>query len=217
MLDIATFVLGPVMTNVYLVADRESQQAVVIDPAWDGEVIVEAARKRGWEISAIWITHAHFDHIAGAAAIIKSSLGAPTRSKSPFPVALHASDLPLWNAQGGAPYFGLRIDPVPAPTLMLTHATPLTIGSTRFEVRHCPGHTPGHVIFYCAQEKVVFCGDVIFEGSIGRTDLPGGDFNTLIHSIRSQILTLPDDTRLFSGHGSPTTVGKERLENPFVL
>lgn len=113
--------------------------------------------------------------------------------------------------------FGMRIDPGPEPTVDLKHGMILRLGGNQFEVRHAPGHTRGHVILYCAEEKVVFCGDVIFQGSIGRTDLPGGDFNTLIQSIRTQILTLPDDTRLLSGHGPETTVGQERRFNPFLL
>jgi hydroxyacylglutathione hydrolase len=99
----------------------------------------------------------------------------------------------------------------------LTHGQLLSLGGYQFEVRHTPGHTAGHVVFYCAEEKVLFCGDVIFEGSIGRTDLLGGDYNTLMNSIHTQILTLPDETRLLSGHGGETTVGIERRFNPFLI
>ena len=113
-------------------------------------------------------------------------------------------------------YFGMRIATGPEPTNHLEHGQILTLGDRAFEVRHCPGHTPGHVVFYCAAEKVLFSGDVIFWGSIGRTDLPGGDYDALIHSIYSQILTLPNETRLLSGHGGETTVGFERRENPFL-
>ena len=110
----------------------------------------------------------------------------------------------------------MRIDPGPRPALWLAQGQKLAVGDYSFEVRHSPGHTPGHVIFVCAQEKVVFCGDVIFMGSIGRTDLPGGSYTTLLQSIHQNILTLPDDTRLLSGHGPETTVEQERQTNPFL-
>ncbi|MBN1146509.1 MAG: MBL fold metallo-hydrolase [Anaerolineales bacterium] len=209
MLEIISFEMGPVMTNVYLVADSESKQAVVIDPAWDGELVVEAALGRGWRIDDIWLTHAHFDHMAGVAGII-AELDPPPQ------VALHPADLPLWRLQGGAPFFGMHIDPGPEPGARLAHGQVLRLGSHAFEVRHAPGHTPGHVVFYSHAEKLVFCGDVIFSGSIGRTDLPGGDYHTLIASIHSQILSLADETRLLCGHGPETTVGEERAENPFL-
>jgi hydroxyacylglutathione hydrolase len=111
----------------------------------------------------------------------------------------------------------MHIDPGPEPTIDLKHGQILRLGGNQFEVRHAPGHTQGHVMFYCPAEIVLFCGDVIFEGSIGRTDLPGGDFDTLISSIRSQILSLPDNTRLLSGHGPETTVGMERRSNPYLV
>lgn len=209
MLHTLTFQLGPVLTNAYLVGDTESKQAVVIDPAWDGQVIAAAAEKQSWQITAIWLTHAHFDHIGGTADLVK-------RVDPPPPIALHPLDRPLWEQQGGAPFFGMRIDPGPEPTIELQHGQILELGEQRFEVRHAPGHTPGHVVFYCASAAVTFCGDVIFNNGIGRTDLPGGSYQGLLNSIRTQILTLPDDTRLLSGHGSETTVGRERKTNPFL-
>ena len=99
---------------------------------------------------------------------------------------------------------------------MLEHGQQLHLGYNLLEVRHAPGHTPGHVIFYCAAAEVAFCGDVIFQMGIGRTDLPGGDYDTLMRSIQEQVLTMPDETRLFSGHGPETTVGLERRMNPFL-
>lgn len=210
MLEIVSFTLGSVMTNVYLIADPLTGEAVVIDPADEGEIIVAEARRRNWRIGSIWLTHAHFDHLAGAGAV--ADLANP-----PPPIAMHSDDYPLWRMQGGAPYFGMRIDPGPEPTIQLHHGDTLWVGGNQFEVRHTPGHTRGHVIFYCKQEKVVFCGDVIFQGSIGRTDLPGGDYDTLIRSIENQILSLPDETRLLSGHGPETSVGRERRTNPFLI
>jgi glyoxylase-like metal-dependent hydrolase (beta-lactamase superfamily II) len=209
MLSILPLTLGPVETNAYLLADAQSGEAAVIDPAWDGARIVAAAQQRGWRIAHIWLTHAHFDHLGGAAAVADLSQPVPQ-------VALHPADQPLWRMEGGAPLFGFRIDPGPEPTIDLLHGMLLTLGAYQLEVRHAPGHAPGHVIFYCAQAKAAFVGDVIFAGSIGRTDLPGGSYETLLESIRSQVLSLPDDTRLLSGHGPETTVGAERETNPFL-
>jgi hydroxyacylglutathione hydrolase len=209
MLEIVRFELGPVMTNVYLIADPQTGDAVVIDPADDGEVIVAEAQEHRWRIGSIWLTHAHFDHLAGAGSVAD-------RLSPPPPVALHALDYPLWRMEGGAPFFGMHIDPGPEPTVSLEHGQQLHLGRNLLEVRHTPGHTPGHVIFYCPAAGVAFCGDVIFQMGIGRTDLPGGDYDMLIHSIQTQILTLPDETRLLSGHGPETTVGLERRMNPFL-
>jgi hydroxyacylglutathione hydrolase len=204
-----TFVLGPVETNAYLLADEVTGEAVVIDPAWDGAVIQAAAKNQGWQITQLWLTHAHFDHIGGAAALVQGAQPPPS-------LAIHPADLPLWRLQGGAPLFGLHFDPGPEPDLLLSHGQRLKVGSLEFEVRHAPGHTPGHVLFYSASECILFSGDVIFASGIGRTDLPGGDYATLMHSIQTQVLTLPDDPRLLSGHGEATTVGWERRWNPFL-
>jgi hydroxyacylglutathione hydrolase len=209
MLEIIHFVLGLADTNTYLIADEEDGTAAVIDPAWDGQVIAAAAAKRGWQIREVWITHGHFDHIAGVKAVVEGVRPAPI-------VFLHPGDLQLWRMQGGAPFFGMHIDQAPDPDSPLSHGQRLRLGSLEFEVRHAPGHTPGHVVFYCAGEKLVFCGDVIFRSGIGRTDMPGGSFPELINSIQTQVLTLPDETRLLSGHGPETTVGEERKENSFL-
>lgn len=210
MIKIVTLTLGPVQTNAYLIADPDSGEAAVIDPAWNGALIVQHAQSQGWRIGNIWLTHAHFDHLAGAA-------GVADNSSPPPPVALHPEDYPLWRAQGGAPLFGMHIDPGPEPTIDLIHGQILRVGSNQLQVRHAPGHTRGHVVLYCQTEGVCFCGDVIFQGSIGRTDLPGGDYETLMQSIHTQILSLPDETRLLSGHGPETTVGAERKSNPFLV
>jgi glyoxylase-like metal-dependent hydrolase (beta-lactamase superfamily II) len=209
LLEYIKFTLGPALTNAYLVGDPTTREAVVIDPAWDGDVILAAALQREWKIGHIWLTHAHFDHLGGAAAVADGS-------NPPPPVALHPDDYWLWRIQGGAQMFGFRIDPGPEPTIDLKHGQILRLGENEFEVRYAPGHTPGHVMFYCKAEEICFSGDVIFQMSIGRTDLPRGDYQTLIQSIENQVLTLPDNVRLLSGHGEDTTVGFEREHNPFL-
>jgi hydroxyacylglutathione hydrolase len=136
---------------------------------------------------------------------------------NPAPVvALHPYDHELWKNGGGAPLFGMQIEPGPEPTIELAHLEILHVGNIEFEVRHTPGHTPGHVVYYCAKETTIFCGDLIFQGSVGRTDLPGGDWEALTRSVLEQIFTLPDEILLLSGHGKKTTVGEEKRTNPFV-
>jgi len=209
MLEIVSFTLGPAQTNAYLVADSETKEAAVIDPAWDGHIILQAAQSRGWRIAHLWYTHAHFDHIGGAGAIADAL--------NPLPlVALHPNDHVLWRAGGGGAFFGFDIDPGPEPTIDFYQGQALRLGSVEFEVRFTPGHTPGHCILYVSSSSLCFCGDLIFAGSVGRTDLPGGNWEQLEESIRTQVFTLPDETRLPSGHGPETTVGEEKRSNPFV-
>ena len=209
MLEIVPFVLGPVQTNAYLLADAESRVAAVIDPAWDGGAILDEARRRGWRIGHLWYTHAHFDHIGGAGEIADGL--------NPLPlVALHPADHVLWRLDGGAAAFGFKIDPGPEPTIDLHDGQVLRLGAVELRVLHTPGHTPGHCIFYVAKEAVCFCGDLIFSEGVGRTDLPGGDAVQLVRSIREKVFALPEPTRLLSGHGPETTVGREKTSNPFV-
>jgi hydroxyacylglutathione hydrolase len=209
MFEIVTLVLGPVSTNCYLVADPDSKEAAVVDPAWDGHIILAEAKKRGWKIGQLWYTHAHFDHFGGAAAVADGLDPAPS-------VAFHPIERELWQNQGGAPFFGMQVDPGPEPAVEFVHGGILRLGNFEFEVRHTPGHTPGHCVFYCAQAQVLFSGDLIFQASVGRTDLPGGDWQALVESIRTQVFTLPDATRILPGHGVETTVGQEKCGNPFV-
>ena len=208
-LEIVTFTQGPAHTNAYLLGDPASKVAAVIDPSWDGAEILAAANARGWRIAHLWYTHAHFDHIGGAGAIADAL--------NPLPlVALHPADHDLWKIGGGAAKFGLTIDPGPEPTIDLFDGQTLLLGANTLTVRHTPGHTRGHVVFICDADALCFCGDLIFAGSVGRTDLPGGSHDTLLESIDRAILSLPDETTLLSGHGLATTVGVERVNNPFL-
>jgi hydroxyacylglutathione hydrolase len=199
--------LGPVQANCYLVGDEASREAVVIDPGWDADAILAQARSADLTIKAILLTHGHFDHI-GAAADVQETLK--------IPLIAHAREIDLLDAKGGADRFGFRIRSVPQPERLVAHGETIEIGTLRFEVRHVPGHTLGHVAFVEHQQRAAFVGDVLFAGSIGRTDLPGGDYDTLITSITDQLLTLPDDYKVYPGHGPPTTIGVERRTNPFL-
>ena len=208
-LEIVRFTQGPAMTNAYLIGEAGGT-AVVVDPAWDGEQIVRAADERGWRITNIWLTHAHFDHFGGAAGIDAAN---PSR----VPVALHPDDQPLWRLNGGAAVFGVTdFDPGPEPEIPLLHGMTLHLGQHTFEVRHTPGHTPGHVVLLNRDQALMLSGDLIFQGSIGRSDLPGGDGEVLLASIEREVLSLSDDVRLLPGHGPKTSVGRERRANPFL-
>ncbi len=209
MIEVLTLPLGPLETNCYLVADPLTHEAAVIDPAWDGDRILHAANERKWRIAHLWYTHAHFDHIGGAATLADALDPPPL-------VAMHPADHPLWQIGGGGSAFGYKFDPGPEPAIDLDSVQTLHLGSVRLEVRLTPGHTPGSVVFYCAEIATLFSGDLIFRHGIGRTDLPGGDWNAIMESIRKQVFILPDETRILPGHGPDTSVGEEKRNNPFV-
>ena len=208
-LSVVTLQLGPMENNTYLVADPQTGEAAVVDPSFNSLSVVEEAARHGWTLTQVWLTHAHFDHIAGVRTVAESS-------QPPLPVGLHAEDLPLWKQGGGARFFGMQVDPGPAPSITFTHGQALTLGGQTLEVRHTPGHTQGHVVLYAPGSGFVLCGDLIFYHGVGRTDLPGGNHDTLLQSIREHILTLPPTTRLLCGHGPETTVEEEEQENPFL-
>lgn len=199
--------LGPIQTNCYLVADVEARAAVVIDPGDEAARLLELLRKNAWDLKYVLLTHAHFDHI-GAVAELAAALNPP--------LAIHALEVPLLRAKGGARLFGLDIPAPPEPALLLEPGQVLACGGLTFEVLFVPGHTPGHVAFYCAQAGAVFSGDVLFQDGIGRTDLPGGDYATLMRSIKDVLLQLPPETVVYSGHGPATTLAAERQGNPFL-
>ncbi len=205
-LEVVALPNGQFVENCYLLADRRTREAVIIDPGEEPAMFLAELDTRGWTLRSIWITHAHIDHVMGVGAVHRAS-GAP--------IYLHPADLLLYD---GVPrqgeWFGLRLDPLPAPAATLEHGGFVTVGDYDFEVRHTPGHSPGSVSF--VGHGMMFGGDVLFNGSIGRTDLPGGDLTTLMQSIQHQFLALPDSTRVLAGHGPETTIGVERLTNPYL-
>ncbi len=204
---VETVTAGPAQTNCYLVGCEQTRSAVVIDPGWGASAILQAARSAELTIELILLTHGHFDHI-GAVADLKDATAAP--------IAVHAREIDWLHANGGAEAFGFKIRSVPQPERLLAHGEQIELGTLAFETRYVPGHTQGHVAFIEHQQRTAFVGDVLFAGSIGRTDLPGGDYDTLIASITEQLMSLPDDYRVFPGHGLPTTIGAERQTNPFL-
>lgn len=205
-LEVVTMPNGQFGENCYLVADRAQRQAVIIDPGEEPDTFLAELDTRAWSLAGIWLTHAHVDHVMGVGAV-KSRTGAA--------IWLHPEDRPLYDAASTqADWFGLRLDPLPPPDHRLAHGDTLTVGRFHFEVRHTPGHSPGSVSL--VGHGMAFVGDVLFAGSIGRTDLPGGDMTALLQSIHRHLLTLPDSTAVLSGHGPETTIGIERLTNPFL-
>ena len=207
-MKILSLTLGPVQTNCYIVADPETNEAIVIDPSWDGALIAKTAAEQGWQVKEIWLTHAHFDHIGGIADLVKALPEEP-------PIYLHPDDYELYKDGGSAARFGIHIESGPAPQA-LAHGQMLSVGQYTFEARHTPGHRPGHCVFYCAETSTLFSGDLLFQRSVGRTDLPGGNWADLERSIREKVYVLPDETQVYSGHGDATSVGDEKLNNPFV-
>jgi hydroxyacylglutathione hydrolase len=204
---IKTLPVGVIQTNCYIIGCEETKAGAIIDPGDEAERILDQVKALGLEIRYVLNTHAHFDHI-GANAEVVTATGAP--------LALHPADLPLLRYRGGAFYFGMDITPSPDPDIELKEGDELVVGTLRLRVICTPGHTPGHVSFYEPVAGVVFDGDVLFNDGIGRTDVPGGSLDVLLHSIREKLLTLPDETKIYPGHGPPTTVEEERSHNPWL-
>ena len=197
---------GQFVENCYLVIDEGSRECVVIDPGEEAGLILRRITEAGVRTVAIWVTHAHLDHVMGVPRLSRET-GAP--------IYLHPADRELYDhviQQGLA--FGIRVESLPPPDREFVPGETVRVGTVGFTVRHAPGHSPGSVCL--VGDGVVFTGDVLFAGSIGRTDLPGADFDTLIRSIERELLVLPDSTMVYSGHGPETTVGRERGTNPFL-
>jgi hydroxyacylglutathione hydrolase len=208
MLTIHLMTLGALQTNCYLVGCDATMNAAIIDPAWDGRRIAAAAAERGWTVTQILLTHAHFDHVGGLAEL-KEMTGAPIYTHAEAAEQLRMADR-------AAALWGFQLDAPPEPDVLIEAGQVIEVGQLRLEVLLTPGHAPGHVSFYMRDDGVLFDGDVLFQQGIGRTDLPGGDYALLMKSIREQILTLPDETSVYPGHGAPTTVRDERELNPWL-
>jgi len=204
-----TIPVTPFQQNCSLVWDDATHQAAVIDPGGDIEVLLAAVKELGLRLEQIWLTHAHIDH-AGATGTLARTLGLPIEGP-------HEADrfwidaLPQQSRMFGFP------DAEPfTPTRWLHDGDTVRIGGCELQVRHCPGHTPGHVVFFEPGTRHAFVGDVLFAGSIGRTDFPQGDFDTLVRSITTRLWPLGDEVRFTPGHGPQSTFGHERRTNPFV-
>lgn len=206
-LKILQMPLGALQTNCYLVADTNTQDAVIIDPAANAPVILEQAKP--FRVHEILLTHAHFDHVI-ASKPVKDALNVPMR--------VHQNEVAQLQAMPQrARLFGIDApDEAAVPDVFLNHGDGLDFGTLHFEVRFTPGHSPGHVIFVMPEHKIAFVGDCIFNNGIGRTDLPGADTRTLKKSIVQQILTLNDDFTLCPGHGPTTTVGQEKAHSIYL-
>lgn len=202
------FTVGPLQENCYLLADEASRKAVLVDPGDEPARLLAALEPQRLELQAIWLTHAHFDHLGALAAVL---------AVREVPVYLHPADRILYQrAAESAALWGLPLEQPQAETLALEDGQRLGLASHEVRCLHTPGHAPGHIAFYLPAEGLVLAGDALFQGSIGRTDLPFGDHGQLIRSIRDKLLTLPDETVVYPGHGPETTVGAERRHNPFL-
>ena len=199
-------IVGPLQVNCFILADEKTKDAVVIDPGDDAENILKIIKEKGFKVRYIVNTHGHFDHV-GANKAIKDATGAQ--------LLIHEGDAPvLAAAQQHSLAFGMLPVSSPPADRYLKHGDVITAGEVSLKVLHTPGHSPGGI---CLLEKgMVFTGDALFAGSIGRTDLPGGDLLTLLRAIKTNLMTLPDETKIFCGHGPASTIGDERQENPFL-
>ena len=202
---IRTLTVGPLEENAYLVVDETTRRAVLIDPGEEAARLLGAVRDDRAELDAIWLTHAHVDHVGAIAGIVR---------EAPVPIYLHPHERPIYDsaAQHGM-VFGLRVEQPPPPNRELADGDSLYVGTLRFAVLHVPGHAPGHVMIH--GNGVAFVGDCLFAGSVGRTDLPLADGAQLERSL-DRICALPDETIVYPGHGPATSVGREKRTNPFL-
>jgi hydroxyacylglutathione hydrolase len=202
---VRTLTVGPLEENAYLIVDETTRRAVLIDPGDEAERLLDAVRDDRAELEAIWLTHAHMDHVGGIAGVVQ---------QTPVPIYVHPNERPIYDsaAQHGL-FFGLRVEQPPPPDRNLADGDTLHVGTLAFSVIHVPGHAPGHVAIH--GNGVAFVGDCLFAGSVGRTDLPLADGAQLERSLE-RICGLPDDTIVYPGHGPATSIGREKRTNPFL-
>lgn len=208
-MEVRCFTGGDLAQNGYVAWCEATGDCVIVDPGAAAVDMVAAVKAGAGEVTAVLLTHAHFDHVEGLGAI---------RDYTDAPTYLHPADrvmfdnLPAQTAMLGLS--SLQLDP---PEREFEDGEPFRFGECAFEVIHTPGHSPGHVILHAQDDRLALVGDLVFAGSIGRTDLPGGDYQAIFRSIRQHVLTMPGETRLFTGHGPATTVDHERTTNPFLI
>jgi glyoxylase-like metal-dependent hydrolase (beta-lactamase superfamily II) len=200
--------VGPFQENCYIIGDEDSGTGAVIDPGDEAARIAMAVEQTGLEIGSIIVTHAHIDHVGAVAALV---------DEYACPVLMHAEAEPMLNQlPTQALMMGLRFGKVPSVDRYIDDGEVLEVGDLRLRSLYTPGHAPGHFAFYVEDEGLVLSGDALFAGSVGRVDLPGGSMEVLMRSIEERLLTLPDETIVYSGHGPRTTIGDERVSNPFL-
>ena len=200
--------VGPFQENCYVVGDEVSGEGALVDPGDEATRIALAVEQTGLEIGQIIITHAHIDHVGAIASLVAEYV---------CPVLMHEeAEAMLKTVPQQAMMMGLRFGQVPKVDRHVADEEVLEVGSLRLRSLYTPGHAPGHLAFLVEGEEVVFSGDALFAGSVGRVDLPGGSMEVLMRSIEERLLPLPDDTRVLSGHGPETTIGRERMTNPFL-
>lgn len=206
-LIVERIVVGVLQTNCYVLGDSDSEEAVIIDAGDDAELISHYVNKQELKPKAILATHCHFDHILGVKEL---------RKIFPVPFYIHREDLLLLESmqESARSFLGLELPPPEKPEGFVGEGDFIEMGNQRIKILHTPGHSPGGVSF--VTEDSVFTGDALFFGSIGRTDGPGGSFETLVASITKKLFTLPDETIVYPGHGPKTSIGVEKRANPFV-
>jgi hydroxyacylglutathione hydrolase len=205
-LEVVAIETGPLQENAYLLVDRDSGDAAIVDPGDEGDRLIEAIEQSGAQLRAIWLTHAHFDHVGAVKAL---------RTHFHVPVYLHEMDIPMFEAGPfQAASYGLPFDGDEIPSERFSEGQGIRLGGLSFSVMHTPGHSPGHVTLH--GHGIALVGDCLFAGSIGRTDLPFGSSAELGRSLL-RIVALPPETRVLPGHGPTTTVAEERRSNPFLL
>ena len=207
-LKIQIMPVTPLQQNCSLIWDDETNEGVLTDVGGDVEHLLAAVDKLGVKLQAIWLTHGHVDHAGGVLALTK---------KQPLPVIGPHKDDQFWldKLPQSTAQYGLPISPAFKPDRYLNEGEQLQVGAYTFDVLHIPGHTPGHVVFYCADVDLLVAGDVLFHESIGRTDFPRGNHADLIHNISTKLFVLPPETQVIPGHGRMTTIGHEVKHNPF--